>query len=238
MVIDPHSLQENLDRLEDIERASLRLVVQALLNYRDDAAEIFREEKDLPADIGEDITREALDRLGMARIDQRLFGKIDYKRARYLFHPEYSVKQALFVDSKAEKVSGQSTATLQTSQLSMMVRQFRAGQEIAVSGSLPAVLHVRGQAFITTTMFVKYNYQAQESGSNILKTITAAALPNGFLQELYNPTAQDTIWIAGRNAPTLGEAFRVRLSFSRLGRKRRWRVQSLPMPPEEFAWRG
>ena len=237
MVIDPYSLQEDLDRLEDIERASLRLVVQALLDYRDVAVEIFREETDLPADIGEDITREALDRLGMARIDQRLFGKIDYKRARYLFHPEYAVKQALFVDSKAEKVSGQSTATLQTSQLSMMVRQFRAGQEIAAPGSLPAVLHVRGEAFITTTMFVKYNYETLKNGSNILRTITAAALPNGFLQGMYNPTAEDTIWVAGRDAPTLGEAFRVRLSFSRLWKKRRWRVQSVPMSPVDFTWR-
>ncbi len=106
MVIDPYSLQDNLDRLEEIEKASLRLVVQALYDYRQVAAEIFQREADLVADIGEDITREALDRLGMARIDQRLFGKIDYKRARYLFHPEYAVKQALFVDSKAEKSSG------------------------------------------------------------------------------------------------------------------------------------
>lgn len=65
--------------------------------------EVFQAEIDLVADVGEDITREALDRMGMARIDQRLFGKMDYKRACYLFHPDYAVKQALFVDSKAEK---------------------------------------------------------------------------------------------------------------------------------------
>lgn len=58
----------------------------------------------------------------MARIDQRLFGKMDYKRACYLFHPNYAIKQALFVDSKAEKIEGRNTATLQTSQLSMVVR--------------------------------------------------------------------------------------------------------------------
>ena len=97
MLLDPRQLRDNLDRLEDIEKASLRLVVQALYDYRDSAQEIFHEESDWVADIGEDITREALDRMGMSRIDQRLFGKVDYKRARYLFHPEYAVKQALFV---------------------------------------------------------------------------------------------------------------------------------------------
>ena len=123
MLISPQLLRDDLERLEDIERASLRFVVQAIYNYRETASEIFQEEGDLVADIGEDITREALDHLGMSKINQRLFGKVDYKRARYLFHPEYAIKQALFIDSKAEKVSGQGTATLQTSQFSMIVRQ-------------------------------------------------------------------------------------------------------------------
>ena len=127
MLIRPSDLRDNWPRREEIEKASLRLVVQAILDFRDDAIAIFREESDLVADIGEDITREALDRMGMSKIDQRLFGKMDYKRARYLFHPEYAIKQALFVDSKAEKISGQGTATLQTSQISMTVKQIRSG---------------------------------------------------------------------------------------------------------------
>ncbi len=154
MLINPQELIGHLTRLEDIERASLRLVVQALLDFRQIALEIFTAESDLAADIGEDITREALDKLGMSKIEQRLFGKIDYKRARYLFHPEYAVKQALFVDSKAEKVEGQNTATLQTSQFSMSVRQMRSGQEVDVPGKLPAILDLQGDSFITTTMFV------------------------------------------------------------------------------------
>lgn len=152
MLIDPRTLQEDLDRLEEIEKSSLRLVVQAIYDYRHLAVEIFKHEQDMVADIGEDITREALDRMGMARIDQRLFGKIDYKRARYLFHPEYAIKQALFVDSKAEKVSGQNTATLQTSQFSLLVRQVRADREVKVQGTLPHVLTIQGQSYITTTL--------------------------------------------------------------------------------------
>jgi hypothetical protein len=235
MLINPQELSQNLDRLEDIEKVSLRLVTQAIYDYRTTAQEIFREESDLVADIGEDITREALERLGMPRIDQRLFGKVDYKRACYLFHPDYALKQALFVDSKAEKVSGQGTATLQTSQLSMIVRQIRSGEDMEVPGKLPTIVNLKGESYLTTTLFVKYNYQEQDSG-NVLKSITVAAVPNGMLQERYNPNTQGTIWIAGRNAPTLGEEFRVRLSFHRLKEKANWRVQKIPMPPDEFSW--
>lgn len=143
MLLDPHQLRHNLDRLEDIERASLRHVVQALYDYRNTAREVFEAEIDLVADVGEDITREALDQMGMARIDQRLFGKMDYKRACYLFHPDFAVKQALFVDSKAEKVEGSNTATLQTSQLSMVVRQIRAGETLEVNGKLPQIIELQ-----------------------------------------------------------------------------------------------
>jgi len=234
MLINPEELRQNLDRLEEIEKVSLRLVTQALYNYRIGAQEIFLVESDQVADIGEDITREALDRLGMPRIDQRLFGKVDYKRACYLFHPEYALKQALFVDSKAEKLSGQGTATLQISQLSMKVKQVRSGTELEISGKLPQIINLQGESYLTTTIFVKYNYE--EEAGNILRSITVAALPNGMLQDRYNQSAQDTIWIAGRNAPSLGEEFRVRLSFSRLKAKANWRIQNIPLPPNEFVW--
>src|SRR3972149_7331542 len=233
MLLNPEELRQNLDRLEEIEKVSLRLVTQALYNYRTTAQEIFLVESDLVADIGEDITREAMDRLGMPRIDQRLFGKVDYKRACYLFHPEYALKQALFVDSKAEKVSGQGTATLQISQLSMVVRQVRFESDVEVAGKLPTILTLKAESYLTTTIFVKYNYEEQDN-TNLLKSITIAAVPNGMLQDRYNPSTHDTIWIAGRNAPTLGEEFRVRLSFHRLKEKSSWRVQRIPMPPNEF----
>jgi hypothetical protein len=235
MLVNPYDLAEDLERLEGIEKASLRLVVQALYEYRNVAAEIFRMEGDLVADIAEDITREALDRLGMSRIDQRLFGKVDYKRARFLFHPEYTVKQALFVDSKAEKVSGENSATLQTSQLSLVVRQIRSGKQINEPGKLPAILLLKDEPYITTTLFVKYNYEG-EAADHLLKSITIAALPNGMLQAKYNPDVNDTIWLAGRDAPSRGEEFRVRLSFARLKRKANWRVQHIFMAPQPFIW--
>lgn len=235
MLIDPKELQHNLARLEAIEKATLRLVVQAIFDFKNTAVDIFRKESDLVADIGEDLTREALDRMGVSRIEQRLFGKTDYKRARYIFHPDYAIKQALFVDSKAEKISGQGTATLQTSQFSMTVKQHRTKKEVNVPGKLPKTAEIGEHSFLTTTVFVKYNYAVYQT-ANSLKSITVAALPNGMLQNSYNPTANDTIFIAGRDSPKRGEEFRVRLSFSKLKQKANWRVQNLNLSTDNFTW--
>jgi hypothetical protein len=235
MFIDPDSLAADLERLEGIEKGSLRLVVQALYDFRDTAADIFLKEKDLAADIGEDITREALDRMGVSRMNVRLFGKMDYKRARYVFNRDYAVRQALFVDSKAEKVKGEGTATLQTAQTSMRIRHIRRGNDIDVPGKMPTVLATGQGKCLTTTIFVKFNY-LESAERNKLLSITAAALPNGMLQDRYNPAAKNTIWCTGRNAPTLKEAFRVRLVFKQLKKKANWRVQKIPMSPKPFSW--
>ncbi|RKH77440.1 type II restriction endonuclease, partial [Corallococcus praedator] len=133
-------------------------VSQAIFDYRQQAKFIFENETDKVADIAEDITREALDRMGVSKIDQRLFGKVDYKRAKYLFLPDFAVRQALFVDSKAEETSGQGTATLQITQLSMRVRQTRAGIVYDEQGRLPTIIDIGSNSFLTTTNFVKYNY--------------------------------------------------------------------------------
>ena len=225
MFTDPTSL--DAEQIEQIEKASARLVTQAVYEFRETAAEIFSKEKDMAQDIAEDVTREALDRLGVSRMDLRLFGKMDYKRARYVFHPEYAVRQALLVDTKAEKEHD--TATLQTAQTSLRIRHMRAGEAVDVQGELPTIIESNKGDCLTTTIFVKYEYE--DAPVNRLIEITVAALPSGILQEQYNPTAQDTIWRAGRNAPTRGEPFRVRLVFGRLKQKRKWRVQSIPLPP-------
>lgn len=234
-LINPDDLMNDLDRLEGIEKASLRFVAQALYDYRREASIIFHAESDQVADIGEDITREALDRLGMPKVDQRLFGKVDYKRACYVFQPEFAIRQALFVDSKAEEIGGKGTATLQISQLSMTVKQVRSGSSVSVPGKLPQVLLLNNDRFLTTTIFVKYTYTRHEHVHHLM-SITVAAVPNGMLQERYNPHEQDSIWLAGRNAPSLGEEFRVRLSFRLLKHKARWRVQHIPVEPHDFSW--
>ena len=238
MFLEPSELRQNPDVLEDIERSSMRLVTQALFDFRAEAQEIFASESDLPQDFGEDITREALDRMGVSRIPQRLFGKIDYKRARYVFHPDYAIRQALFVDSKAEKLAGSGTATLQTAQTSLRIRHLRKGEAVDEPGTVAPILDTERGQFLTTTLFVKYNYTASEDPPpvNSLESITVAAVPHLYLQDRYNPDAEMTIWRAGRNAPTRGEAFRVRLDFRLLADRAAWRVQRIPMPPDEFSW--
>ncbi len=237
MALSPEYLEKNLDVVEKIEKATLRFVTQGLFDFRDEAKKIFEMESDLPADIGEDITREALDRLGVSKIYKRLYGKIDYKQARYVFHPEYTVKQALFVDSKAEKINGVQTATIQISQTSMIIRQRRGGREVEVSGTLPKFLVIDDGSYLTTTVFVKYHYRTIQN-ANRLEKILIVGLPNGLLQEHYNPHPLDTIWRAGRNAPSRGEPFRVRIHFPSLTTKAPWRVQEIRLYPEEsFQWR-
>jgi hypothetical protein len=234
MFRDPASLAYDLDALEGIEKASLRLVAQTLDDFRKDARTIFAAEKDLQADIGEDISREALDAVGVSKIPVRLFGKMDYKRARYVFHPDYAIRQALFVDSKAEKAAN--VVRIQTSQTSMRIRQILARRVVDVAGKLPTFIDTGGERFLTTTIFVKYFYE-QTARGNKLKTIRTACIPNGMLQDRYNPTAHDTVWRAGPHSPKLGEEFRTRLSFALLQGKAAWRVQDIRIEPEEpFVW--
>ncbi len=238
MTLDPRSLSDDLDTLERVEKATLRMVTQAIYDFRDEASEFFVHEPDLVADIGEDITREAMDRMGTSVIPVRLFGKIDYKRARYVFHPGHSMRQALFVDSKAEKTEGARTVTIQTAQTSMRIRQIRSGVAIDEGGTLPQVLEIQGDDYLVTTMFVKYNYlESDDRSRKTLESVSISCLPNGMLQERYNPSPQRTFWLAGRNAPRRGEAFRVRISLPRLKDMAPWRVQNIQLLPEtSFVW--
>ncbi len=239
MTLSADDIRNNLDVIEQVEKATLRMVVQAIYDFREEAIEIFTNEADLVADIGEDITREALDRQGMPTIPVRLFGKIDYKRAAYLFQPEYAVRQALFVDSKVEKIEGARTATIQTSQTSMRIRQVRQWRPVDIPGDMDAIAMVRGEEYLTTTIFVKYNYseRAANNPPNHLESISVLCLPNGLLQDRYNSTADDSIWLAGRNAPSRGEAFRVRIGLAALKEKANWRVQTVAADPaQQFTW--
>ncbi|MBM4294653.1 MAG: hypothetical protein FJ126_07100 [Deltaproteobacteria bacterium] len=152
-----------------------------------------------------------------------------------LGNKQYAIRQALFVDSKAEKIEGQSSVTIQTAQTSMIIRHIRSGKEVEEFGKLPSVIETELGNLLTTTIFVKYNYKT-EIEENLLQDIFISALPNGFLQNRYNPTPKDTFWRAGRNAPTLEEAFRVRIAYNLLKRKANWRVQKIPMSPIDFIW--
>ena len=66
--------------IEEAEQATMRLVVRAINDFFSQAKEIFRQETDLPQDVDEDCTAEAMQILGASNLRHRLFGKIDYKK--------------------------------------------------------------------------------------------------------------------------------------------------------------
>ena len=211
------------EQIEHLERTAFSMVVQAFLDYRETAATIFREETDLPQDIAEDVTREAVEAMGMAGSRDRLYGKVDFKKAIYVFLPEaYPV--ALMLDAKAEKPNGDRTATIQMSQTSMRVRMKRSGQFVDEPGRLDRDIERNDRNFHVVTVIAKFVYTKLGEGHE-LENIVLACIPNGKLQDLYNPTPNDTIWLAGRNAPSRGEEFRVRLDYRKLQAKAEWRVQ-------------
>ena len=214
-----------LDELEGLEQTVMEIVLQALADYRVDAETIFREETDKPQDIAEDVTREALEAMGVSGISERLYGKVDYKKAIYVFLPNPQ-PVALMLDAKAEKANGDRTATIQMSQTSMIVKMRRSGAAIEEQGKLDQVISRNDRQLRVVTVIAKYVYK-EHGQSQKLQRIIVACIPNGALQERYNPTIDDTIWLAGRDAPTLGEDFRVRLSYAKLRQKAAWRVREI-----------
>jgi hypothetical protein len=211
------------DQIEDIEKLTMRWLFQAVLDFGFDAYDIFYNSPDDVKDVAEDITRELLDRLPGYNVPQRIFGTVDYKRARYIILPEHLIRQALFVDSKAEKSCR--TATIQMSQTSMKIRQIRGDRQVEEQGLLQTISKYGGHQYLTTTALLHYHYDDDSHQRHKLSQVTLASIPNGMLQDRYNPDMHHTIWLAGRNAPSLGELFRVRLSFSALKKACTWRVQ-------------
>jgi Type II restriction enzyme SfiI len=111
----------DLDQIEEVEKISLRLAFQALIWFAPQAWDIFDRSPDDPQDIAEDVTREAIGVFKGFSINERLFGTIDYKQARWLPMPFGLVPQALMVDSKAKKANEDNRLDLQMSQVSMVV---------------------------------------------------------------------------------------------------------------------
>lgn len=216
----------DLDGLERLEEVALSMVVQAITDYKDKARDIFEAESDLPQDIAEDVTREALEEMRLPRIDLRLYGKVDVKKAIYVFLPE-AMPAALMLDAKAEK-GDERTATIQMAQTSMRVKMRRGGKDVNERGTLEKTIERDGKTLQTVTIIAKYVYKKLDSGYALNKIIVAC-IPNGQLQERYNPDVDRTIWKAGRNAHTRGEDFRVRLSFVELKKLASWRVNEIPV---------
>ena len=170
--------------------------------------------------------REAVEAMGMAGFQERLYGKVDYKKAVYAFIPEPH-PVALMLDAKAEKGNG--SATIQMSQTSMRVRYIKSsdGSVVDEAGKLLGQIERNGRTLHVVSIICKFVYAEPEPETYELQDIIVACSPNAILQKRYNPTPQDTIWRAGRHAPTRGEDIRVRLSFDKLKAKAEWRVRYL-----------
>ena len=192
-----------LDEQERLERTVFEMVVQALTDYLPAAAKIFREETDQPQDIAEDVMREALEEMGLPGIQERLYGKVDYKKAIYVFMPE-ARPVALMLDAKAEKENG--SATIQMSQTSMLSRYVnqKTNEPVEYHGKLPQDIKRGKHQLHVVSIIAKYVYSESASGHYQLERIIVAGIPNGKLQNSYNPTPDDTIWRAGRHAPSRG----------------------------------
>jgi hypothetical protein len=189
---DPDLL--SLDDIETIEALTSRWIFQAVYDFGMEAYEIFLNSPDSVKDIAEDITRELLDRLAGFNVQQRIYGTVDYKKARYVILPDQIVRQALFIDSKAEKESR--SATIQMSQSSMWVRQRRSDIEINEKGFLPEISRYGDRNYLTTTGFLHFMYHDDNNVTHHLNEVTIAMIPNGKLQSKYNPDVDDGIWLA------------------------------------------
>ena len=215
------------DELELLEHAVFETVVQALIDYRDVAADVFGKEVDEAKDIAEDVMREAVETMGVSAIQSRLHGKVDYKKAMYVFLPQ-ARPVALFLDAKTEKDSP-NVARVQMSQTSMRVQYVnsKTGEVGIGRGTLPATVEDgEGRTLQVVSVIAKYVYR-KLNAHHELRRIVAACIPNGRLQDRYNPTPEDTIWQVGPDAPSLDEDFRARLNFDRLRSKADWRVRDI-----------
>ena len=103
---------------------------------------------------------------------------------------------------------------------------YRSGETMDVPGGLEEVIIRGNRSLYVVTIIAKYAYE-ETAESQALKRIIVSCIPNGLLQERYNPDAFNGIWLAGRNAPSRGEDFRVRLNYRNLASKAEWRVQEI-----------
>lgn len=227
-----------LDELEDLEKQTLRMIVQALQQYSREAKEIFETtEADSPTEVivlAEDLTQYALEVAEVYPINKRYAGFIDYKRVRWLPTPAGLFPQVLLADAKASKENNRDT--LQASQLPMDAEFASGGNVVTLSaGVIPhmPIESADGQTLsaVTTSIFVHFYYRDlvgdPRGRLRELRDIYILAIPHNRLKPRYNPNPQDTFFGAGKHSPARGEEPRIRVYFSRLRKMTPWRLQQL-----------
>jgi hypothetical protein len=229
------------DQHELVEKQTLRTLVQAMQDYSKEGRQLFEytpatSETEVIV-LAEDIVQYALEVAECYPINRRFAGFIDYKRVRWLPTPFGLLPQALLVDAKASTENNRSS--LQRSQLPMDA-DFRAkmgGSEVEIhlaagfDPHLPVAADAAGElAAVTTTALIHFHHRAlSKEGPRFreLLSIFIMLVPHARLKPKYNPSAANTFFGRGKDAPTLGEDPRIRIYFSRLRQACPWRLQEL-----------
>lgn len=226
------------DQHEDLEKQTLRMIVQAMQQYSREAKEIFETTAADSATevivLAEDLTQYALEVAEVYPINKRFAGFIDYKRARWLPSPEGLFPQVLLVDAKASKENNRDT--LQASQLPMDAEFMdNSGQVVTLPAGVPPHMDIASASgttlpAVTTSIFVHFYYRDTPGDAHRrreLMDIYVLAVPHNRLKPRYNPSPASSFFGAGKHSPARGELPRIRVYFSRLRKMQPWRLQRL-----------
>lgn len=226
------------EQIEQIEKATLRTVVQALQEYSREAKQLF-DTTYAPSDnevivLAEDILQYALEVAECYPINRRFAGFIDYKRVRWLPTHFGLFPQTLLVDAKASTENNRDT--LQQSQLPMDADFMNtAGKVHRLEAGVPPHLRIVCECgdellALSTSVFVHFFYDkiSQADGKyRDLRSIFVLGLPHARLKSKYNPSPDVTFFGQGKHSPARGEVPRIRVYFSRLRQMCPWRLQEL-----------
>lgn len=227
-----------LDEIELLEKATLRVAVQALQEYSWEAKQIF-DYTDADSDqevivLAEDILQYALEVAECYPINKRFAGFIDYKRVRWFPTPFGVIPQAFLVDAKASTENNRDT--LQQSQLPMDAefRDSSGNIHTLTAGVLPhldiEVDDGSQMPAISTSLLAHFHYTKAPVAAGArrdLKSIILLALPHARLKPRYNPNPDQTFFGQGKHSPARGEAARIRVYFNRFKAMCPWRLQEL-----------
>jgi len=225
-----------LDQLEDLEKQTLRVVVQAVQEYSREAKDIFdntRAESDSEVIVlAEDLVQYALEVAESYPINKRFAGFIDYNRVRWVATSFGMLPQVFLVDAKASTENNRDT--LQQSQLAMDAEFDSRGKTVRLNAGVPPHLEIETHSgpllAVTTSSFIHFYYETldrSEPPYRKLISIYVLLLPHQRLKERYNPNPQTTFFGQGKHSPARQEVPRIRVYFNRLRQMCAWRLQEL-----------
>jgi hypothetical protein len=223
-------------QLEELEKQTIRVIVQALQEYSREAKDIFdntqADSKQEVIVLAEDLTQYALEVAEVYAINERFAGFIDYKRVRWMPTIYGLIPQVLLCDAKASTENNRDT--LQQSQLPMDAEYLLGSQPMLLKAGVPPHHAIKGTngnlRAVTTSIFVHFYYEdvgIHTAPYRKLKAMYVLSIPHNRLKPIYNPTPAKSFFGKGKESPARGEKERIRVYFSRLKAMCEWRLQIL-----------